>query len=111
MNETTPSSSRVTVLFNVGLTVALGYFGFLDFLFSNADKAPTVRNISRLPFLQDHIALEFAVGCIAGITGVLLLIFVVKELWNRLIARLTGLREITYAETYALVLVILCLTA
>ena len=109
MSET--SSIRATVLFNVGLTAALGYFGLLGFLFGDADKPRKVHNISRLPFLQDQIGLQFTVGCVAGITGVLLLIFVIKEFWNRVIVRLMGLREITYAETYALVVFILCLQA
>jgi hypothetical protein len=103
--------SKVTIFFNVGLTVALGYFAFLGFLFRSADKVVTVRNISRLPLVQDHIALEFAVGCLAMITGVLLLIHVVKELWNRIVTRLIGVREMTYTEAYALVLFVLCLAA
>ena len=107
MNDTKPI--RVTILFNVGLTIALGFFAFLRFLFDIADKPQTNHNISRLPLIQNHIGLEITFGIVAGMIGILLLIILVKELWNRILVRFTNLSEITYTETYSIVIFVICL--
>ena len=106
MSEST--GKKLTVFFNVGLTLALVYFSFLSFLFDKQYPEASPYNIAMLPFIHGHPGREIVFGCVAGLVGIALFMYIFKEVWNRIVVRLTGLREMKFREAYALTIFAAC---
>lgn len=93
-------------LFNVSLTLFVGFAFVIDSLFSNMQQRGSFgkTNLSLLPWVPGHPLAEVITG------GTLLGLFALGscvllwQAWNRLITRIFRVPEITLGEAYAIML-------
>ena len=87
---------------NLLLTLALLFQSFIVFLFSREDLTKGKHHISTLPFIGDHGIVEFTVGIASVIAAVILFVWLLRQVWNRVLSIRIGVQPISLSEAYAI---------
>lgn len=100
MERTTPN--RVPFWFNLFLTLAFFAQAITMLMFHHRDITKREATISTLPYIRDHKWVELTLGIAAMAIAVVLFVWIVRGVWNRVIAKLVTVPQLTFSEAYAL---------
>ncbi len=101
---TTPK--RCGWLFNIGLTVFIFYFLFVNAAFDAIDKGKNGKptNLSRLPWVNGNDTAELLTGLVLASTLIFFLTLLACITWNRLVVRLFRLAPLSLGETFTAIM-------
>ncbi len=88
---------KVTIRFNIGMTLAFIGYAVLVTPMLSYDSAPLLIE-SMFP---DDVIVRITVGILSVASAIAASVYIVRALWNRLFPHLCGWKEITLAESYA----------
>lgn len=98
--------NKITTGFNILATILIIILYGFQILFEGAPQTKSLFNI----LLDKNPLIGLFLAVFALLITVSLSMYVVKELWNRLIVNIFQLKEINYCEAYAIILVLVFLS-
>lgn len=108
MERTT--TNRIPFWLNLLLTLAFLVQSIAMYMFHRRNITEREATISTLPYVRDHKWVELSLGIIAIIIPVVLFIWIFREVWNRVIANLVTVPQLTFSEVYALTILLFAIT-
>ena len=109
MERTTPN--RVPFWVNLLLTLAFFVQSLALYMFHQRDITKREAKIATLPYVRDHKLIELVLGLTAMIIAVVLFVWIVRVVWNRVVTQLVSVPRLTFSEAYALSLLFFAITA
>lgn len=96
-------SRRVPLPVNILLTLAFAFQSFVtSFLFAREDLTKGKAHLSTLPYIRDHKLIELIVGITAMVVAVLLFVWILRQVWNRVFSKRLNIQEVCFSEAYAI---------
>ena len=90
--------SKVTISYNIGMTLVFFLYAVFYAPFMPDDETPIMIE----GFFEDSPAIAFAIAAIGFTATLVIFMYAIRSLWNRLFPQLCGWKEIGLAESYAL---------
>ena len=96
---------------NLLLTLAFLFQSLASFLFEREDLTKGKAHLSTFPFIKDHVMIEGIVGITSMVVAIVLFVWMVLQVWNRVISRRLDVQEIALPEAYAITLLFFAITS
>src|SRR5919108_4051649 len=93
---------RVPFWVNLLLTLAFFIQATAMYMFHQRDITKREAMISMRPYIRDHKLVELVLGIAAIVVSVALFVWIVREVWNRVITKVVTVPQLTFSEAYAL---------
>jgi hypothetical protein len=110
IEETKANHVRLGV--NVLLTLAFAFQSFVtSFLFKRKDLTKGKAHLSEFPFMSEHPVIQLIVGLGATVVAIILFVWILQQVWNRVLSGRLGIQQLAFSDAYAISILFFAITS